>query len=112
LLQSSRSEFSFSIFPLSIFAFAFICVQLRSSVVPLDPQQFPAANKLAPPLVKPQQPLRLLANSYAHTDTDPPNRPQASAQPQNTIATQIHTIEPPVNPKRFRQPSRPSRQIH
>src|SRR5580704_18668615 len=89
-----------------------LCLYLgpaHPSVVPLNPQQFSAANKLASALVKAEQPLRLLANSNPHTDADPPNRPQASAQPQNTIATQIHTIEPSVNRKCFRQPSRPSR---
>src|SRR5580704_7988831 len=78
--------FSFFYFLLSLLTLsAFICGGVASS----RPQQFRPADKRAPPLVKPQQPLRLLRDPNPYANPDPPHRPHRRARPQHIVPTQI-----------------------
>src|ERR1700723_4148623 len=81
-------------------------------MVPLYPQQFRPANKRTPPLIKSQQPPRLLRDSHPPATPNPPSTPRSLPQPQHTFPAQIHTIQPLVNSKGLRQTPRPTCQIH
>jgi hypothetical protein len=88
---------------------AFMCLHLW---LPFSlPQRPRPTNKLTPPLIKPQQPVRLLIDPNPHADADSPCRPDSSPEPQHATANQIHSVQPPIHLKRLRQPSRSPRQI-